>query len=315
MSSSRHSLTAEGLPNVEAMMTLTKILRANHHDVALVIGNGIHRYGPARTNSWDALLITLASRYGMDVDHVPEGASATEFFDVLDLHAQGRNGELANAFCAFMSRWKPLEHHRRIMRWAVKHDVPVLTTNFDDVLSNAVDAHLMRPEIKGFTDFYPWDSRFAQTLYDDPCAGFGVWHINGMARYSRSIRLGLTHYMGSVQRARGWLHRGETRLFDGKDRDYWPGCRTWMHLIFNKPLLIFGLGLRENEVFLRWLLIERARYFAKFPERRRAGWFIFTHDPDDRTETGRHFFLEGVGIHCIEVRDYAAIYDNSAWGE
>ena len=71
--------------------------------------------------------------------------------------------------------------------------------------------------------------------------------------------------MGSVQRARTWLHRGEANLFNAKNRPDWDGARTWVHLMFNKPLLIFGLGLTETEVFLRWLLIERARYFRRFP--------------------------------------------------
>lgn len=45
----------------------------------------------------------------------------------------------------------------------------------------------------------------------------------------------------------------------------WDGAASWLHIVFNSPLLIFGLGLEENEVFFRWLLIERARYFKKFP--------------------------------------------------
>ena len=80
--------------------------------------------------------------------------------------------------------------------------------------------------------------------------------------------------MGSVGRARAWLHRGgDRRLFSGKSPDNWLGKNTWVHIIFNSPLLIFGLALEENEVFLRWLLIERARYFKKFPDRRKKAWY------------------------------------------
>lgn len=296
-------------------MSLTDILTKSAENVALIVGNGIHRHGEAICNSWDQLLIQLADQYYPDLDHVPTGATATEFFDVVELKSQSRSGDLAQSFCAGMSNWPPQSHHEKIMDWAKRHKVPVLTTNFDDVLSRAADAELMRPKIKGFTDFYPWDSRFAYRIHDDPCDGFGIWHINGLARYKRSVRLGLTHYMGLAQRAREWLHHGGNRLFAATDPSNWPGRQTWLHLIFNKPLVIFGLGLRENEVFLRWLLIERARYFAKFPDRSQASWYIYNHDPEDGSEAGRIFFLEGIGINCVPAESYSDIYDNFAWNK
>jgi hypothetical protein len=297
------------------MMTLKQILQRRRADLALIVGNGIHRYRPESPNSWDKLLMELARRYGVDVDRVPQGTSATEFFDLLELRAGGRSGELARAFCDLMKGWRPLAHHERIMGWAVRHEVPVLTTNFDEVLSDAVGARLMRPRGKGFTSYYPWDSRFAARLHDNPCDGFGIWHINGLARYARSVRLGLTHYMGLAQRARPWLHHGENRLFKSRDGLNWPGRRTWLHLIFNKPLLIFGLGLREDEVFLRWLLIERARYLSWVSDRHHDAWYVYLHDPKDPTEAGRIFFLERIGIRCIPAASYDSIYANAGWKE
>jgi hypothetical protein len=91
--------------------------------------------------------------------------------------------------------------------------------------------------------------------------------------------------MGSVQRARGWIHSGEQRLFGGKDRTTWTGRYSWLHVVFNKPLPILGLGLGETEVFLRWLLIERARYFAKFPKRAQKAWSV--HKPDAGGEAAK----------------------------
>lgn len=294
-------------------MVIDDVLRENGDSLALVIGNGIHRYGPQPVNSWDDLLLDLAHRHGVDLERMPVGASATEMFDVIELHARGRSGELAKDFCALMRDWEPLPHHKQIVDWCIRHSAPVLTTNFDQVLSEAAGAELMRPKGEGFTDWYPWHSRYALELFENPCDGFGIWHVNGMANYARSIRLGLTHYMGSVQRTRGWLHRGEDRLFEAKDRERWAGRLTWVHLVFNKSLLIFGLGLRENEVFLRWLLIERARYFAKFPDRRKPAWYVYKHCPKDDTQTGRHFFLEKIGIQCVEARSYDAIYASHGW--
>ncbi len=294
-------------------MSLTEILTNNAENIALVIGNGIHRHGGSGVNSWDDLLLKLAHENDYDVDCLPKGATATEFFDVIDLKSRSRSGDLAQAFCGHMQDWRPQEHHREIMNWAIRNEVPVLTSNFDEVLSSAASAKLMRPNVKGFTDWYPWDSRFAHEMHDDPCDGFGIWHVNGLARYKRSVRLGLTHYIGLAQRAREWFYRGGNRLFASKEPSDWPGRRTWLQLVFNKPLVIFGLGLREDEVFFRWLLIERARYFAKFEDRRQPGWYIFNHNPHDESEAGRIFFLEGIGIDCVAAESYSAIYENLAW--
>lgn len=77
----------------------------------------------------------------------------------------------------------------------------MLTTNFDEVLSAAAEATFLLPRGLPFSDFYPWNARFAHGLVGKPGAGFGIWHINGTARHKRSIRLGLTDYMGSVRQA------------------------------------------------------------------------------------------------------------------
>ena len=95
-----------------------------------------------------------------------------------------------------------MPQHQAIMQWARHFSCPVLTTNFEHTLSDAVQASAFSPKKTAFTDYYPWESYFSTQELSDPCAGFGIWHINGMQKYHRSIRLGLTHYMGSVERAR-----------------------------------------------------------------------------------------------------------------
>lgn len=296
-------------------MKLETILRQNANDLALLVGNGINRHANAATvNSWDDLLVDIARDCIPGVSKVPPGTALTEFFDVVELKSRGSTGDLQAEFCKSMADWRPFDHHRRIMAWAVGNRVPILTTNFDDVLAQAANSPFQFPRDSKFTAYYPWGCHFAKDVLDDPCVGFGIWHVNGMARYKTSIRLGLSHYMGSVQRARGWIHgRGDEKLFGAKDRGDWRGAKTWVHLIFNKPLLIFGLGLAENEVFLRWLLIERAKYFRKFEGRRQPAWYVFVDDPRDERQAGKHFFLESIGIRCIEAGSHAEIYECGEW--
>ena len=296
-------------------MELRTLLQHHRADVALVIGNGINRYGPASaTNSWNDLILTLARRrLGSTHANVPTGISLTEFYDVLDL-AKPKGSSVAGlqqTFCDLMRDWKPHRHHRRITAWAQAADAPILTTNFEKTLADAAACSLRRMGRIRFTDFYPWDSYYGVTDLPDPCAGFGIWHVNGMQHYRRSIRLGLTHYMGSVEKARGWIHKGgSARLSAGNDHRAWGGATTWLHVLFHKPLMIFGLALGETEVFLRWLLIERARYFRKFPDRRKKAWYV--HTPADRG-SGKLFFLDGIGIEPVEVEDFDEIYGAKTW--
>jgi hypothetical protein len=116
--------------------------------------------------------------------------------------------------------------------------------------------------------------------------------------------------MGSVEKARNLLHKGnEERLFSGKNINNWKGSKTWLHIVFNKSLFIFGLELEENETFLRWLLIQRIKYFNRFQGKMHQGWYICKRDKNE-SKLGKKFFLERVGFKIIEVDDYKDIYEN-----
>lgn len=291
------------------------ILRKYRTNVALVVGNGINLYGEARTtNSWHDLLVELAKKnLPSSLREVPKGVALTEYYDVLDLKSRNSKStkSLQQQFCDLISSWKFYNHHQRIVEWAMNNNCPILTTNFEQILSDAGGCSLRRTRKGGFTDYYPWESYYSTYDVSDPSKEFGIWHINGMQHYRRSVRLGLTHYMGSVERARGWLHkRSERNLFAGKNVNSWDGADTWLHVIFNTPLMIFGLGLEENEVFLRWLLIERARYFRKFPDRKKDAWYVSTGGTNT---DGKKFFLDGVGIRYLNVNSYDEIYGIETW--
>lgn len=296
-------------------MDMRSLIDKYKSNLALLVGNGVNRYGDAKsTNSWNDLLGQMAKNHlPAKFRNVPSGVALTEFYDVLELKSTNSKSakSLQQEFCNLMSSWKPFEHHKRIVNWAKDHNTPILTTNFERVLADAGECALQRSKKGGFTAYYPWENYYGTGSINNPSQEFGIWHVNGMERYYQSIRLGLTHYMGSVQRARGWLHRGdERRLFSGKNVEFWQGAQTWLHVIFNTPLLIFGLGLEENEVFLRWLLIERARYFKKFPERRKSAWYIHEKPIDN---PGKQFFLNGVGIKTVQVAGYDEIYGSRTW--
>lgn len=290
---------------------IKQILQRNRDSIAFVIGNGINRYpGNPNALSWDELLIQLWDKVSFQtLSQRPNGISVTEFYDILELE-NTNNLNLQKEFCDLMANWEPLEHHRYITNKIREWKAPILTTNFEETLAKTIDYSLLRTENEGFTDFYPWTTYHGINQLDLPTNGFGIWYINGMVNYYRSVRLGLTQYMGSVERARGLLHKGnEERLFGGKNQSFWKGHKTWLHIIFNKSLFIFGLGLEENETFLRWLLIERSKYFRKYPDRKYKGWYLMKRD-NNGSNIGKKFFLERVGFEIIEVDSYDDIYRN-----
>lgn len=304
------------------MTTLRSILTGKQGRVSLVIGNGIHRHRAATSgNDWNQMMQNLASKYGVESSQHQSGLALTELYDLIDLRtpAGHKPKSLQAEFCDRMEEWEPLQHHRAIVEWAIRYDAPILTTNFDHVLSDAVDARLdslFRPrgKVKGPTHFYPWEKYFGVRQLEGPCDGFGVWHINGLIEHIQSIRLGLSHYMGSVSRARPWLHGSkEARLFSQKDQRNWRGQDTWLHIVFNMPLLIFGLKLEGQEVFLRWLLIERAKYFRQFPDRRKSAWYVCPKEEDGPEDQAKKFFLHSLGVEPIVVESYNGIYEASEW--
>jgi len=301
-------------------MKLEKILSSKNQNLALIIGNGINRHNSVNAGrSWSELLNTLQINQGNKKEEVPELLSLTEFYDLLDLQQVTKSSSresLQKGFSSLIQEWQPGKHHQKIVEWSKSKNIPILTTNFENTLGKAGGCKkVQRVHGSKFTDFYPWSSYYSSYEVLDPASNFAIWHINGMQRYHRSIRLGLGHYMGSVARARDWMHGGkEDSLFYGKDQRGWKGSKSWLHCIFNNDLLIFGLELDAQEVFLRWLFIERAKYFKKFPERRKEAWFVETRNPDRHDEwKAKKFFLEGVGITPIETQSYAEIYTMKQW--
>jgi len=291
-------------------MKFSRIVKRNKADIAFIVGNGINRFNSNGSgNSWDELLIELWNRYSSsEKSVVPKGIALTEFFDVLELRQSQKSASnsLQKEFCDLMESWSPSDHHRKFVEWAINNQSPILTTNFENTLGDAASCKLYRMSGRKFTDFYPWESYYSNREIDNLVENFGIWHINGMQRYHRSISLGLTHYMGSVERARNWIHKGdERRLFSGKNQRNWLGANTWLHIIFNKPIAIFGLALDQTEVFLRWLLIERAKYFSKFPERHKEAWYVYK---GNRPDSGKIMFFKNLGITAVQADKYEELY-------
>ncbi len=293
------------------MDTLDEVLERNINP-ALLIGNGINQYNNHQNSSWNDLLRNLAT--SCNIEFAPEdllGMSNTEFFDILDLGKPSSDrGSLQRAFCKEMETWRPSGHHTDILKWAQKYNTPVITVNFDENLSLSVDANFYRGKDR-FTDFYPWTSYFANKAVHNPRSSFAIWHAHGMMKYYRSIRLGLTHYMGSVQRARKLIYnKGGVRACAKEPHRGWSGENTWLDAFFFCPLIVMGFGFGKDETFFRWLFLERARLYKLEPNLRQSTWFI---DTASIHKQYRKVFLKNLGIQYISMDNYSAIYEAHGW--
>ncbi len=292
------------------MTTFADLITADRKP-ALFLGNGINRYANLSDSSWDDLLSEIAEKFNVDLtkDQIAE-MSNTEYFDILNLAKPKDDRENLKAeFCKLMESWVPSTPHERVMGWAKRHQSPVLTVNFDANLSTAAQAEFFKGD-GGFTDFYPWNCYFSDKEITSPSQSFAIWHPHGMQRYKRSVRLGLTDYMGSVSRVRPWLHRGEASLSASHydKRDEWIGSNTWVDILFKREIVIFGFGFGKDEAFMRWLFVERARFARKYDLPEPTAWYV---DAPGK-EAQRKPFFEAIGLNYITA-DFDEVYAGKAW--
>lgn len=302
---------------------LKNILNEHKEDLTLIVGNGINLCNKhARNDTWKDILEQIARDRGF-IDSgkkLSDTSSLVELIDLLQLHSDdnGRSIPVKAEFCEKLEKLEHGQSHMDITNWAMKHSVPTLTTNFDTTLSDACGAKLVHPKQGSggaqFSRFYPWSSRFEvfDQPIDKPRNSFAIWHVNGMSRYVESVRLGISDYMGSAHQARRWMQRGDNPLFAKRNAiDRWKGRNTWLDAFFANDLLIFGLGLSRDEVFLRWLLIERARYCRKFSVQDRKAWYVWAKE--EMRDSDRCFFLKHVAIERVDLNSYDEIYSSQVW--
>ena len=280
--------------------------------LAFIVGNGINRYayGDQLDVSWGKLLLDAwRANLRQTLTTIKDGITYTELYDVMELEAEP--SMLRESVVNMVNGWPVQEYHKSLQAALLNLDKPVLTTNFDGNLEEGLNKVIVEPlkKVKGFTGVYPWNVVYTNkenfTVQD--IYGFGVWHINGMSEYKQSLRLGLSQYTLQSKRASEFIHSAASYEdnFRSKNQEIWRGHNTWLHLIFNCDLCILGLSIDTQETFLRWLLIERAKYFKKFPQRIRHGWYVGTRG--DLTP-GKQFFLEKTGFEIIELSSYEEIY-------
>ncbi len=239
-------------------------------------------------------------------DELNEMMTITELGDKL---RPAVNSSMLRGLCELMQSWKPVNIHKSIASFAKKNEIPILTTNYDSLLGDAVKAHFHDFGSGASSEIHPISCCYTTKRKPD-VAKFGIWHINGMIKYPKSILIGLSHYIRALENIRKNLflpNKYNAEIFQGNHWGFTSLSNTWVNLIFSRSLFITGLSLETDEVLLRWLLLERAKYYALFPYKQKKGWYIIRQG--DQISPGKKCFLKSVGIEIIQVPDYDAMYN------
>jgi hypothetical protein len=282
------------------MRVLRDILN-QHGRAAFLIGNGPN-LSSGIMPSWEQLLGSAADEPIQP--ELLEGLSNTEIYDLVQMKSHEPQ-KVKKKVCELLELgYSPnLSVHENLMQFARDKRCPVLTTNFDKAFETSIGAHLIHLNSRGFTRFYPWKSYYGFEDHRLPTDGFGIWKIHGDINYADSIRLGLTDYMGSAERARRLIHNGDEALFRGKRQEMWKGHQTWLHIWFNMPIVIFGIKCEKDEIFIRWLLIERKRYMNIYGDPMEV-YFISKGDPAPEVRN----LIRNLDAEIITIDHYSELY-------
>lgn len=336
------------MTKIQSGFTKARLLLAfQRSQIAFLIGNGINRVSASRGGlTWDGLMIALIEEVTRSADDPIKSskrlkrllvrgktgqkpASLPETFDIIG--ATGRiedsdsfrrltERDLQKRIAGLLQKMLPGQAHKTMVNWAMKFRTPILTTNYDHSLQWAAPGlSCIRRRFgtgSAMSDYYPWDRYYAPADVVDPVKSFAIWHVHGDRALSRSIRAGLDQYMGMVERLRKIKQSVAKEILSGPsgEQEKVPAYHDapWLRIFMGKKLWIQGLGLHPDEVSLRWLLIQRFRYWKRYRLKYRfaSGWYI--HGPTEETgplDRERRVFLESVGLGVIEIQKKGNMYE------
>lgn len=292
-----------------------------------------------KVDSWDGLLSDLHKEYPRNEDKTVDitemlrdyDLTYTEAFDVTHLNSTNKDStsfhgpqpysRLKEDVQAKVRDWIPGRYHKRWANLFQSLNRPVLTLNYDLLLECSCNSIIQSVRERNKTkkypkynkksfpplgwkgnDVLPWTTYYSDHKIEDALNEFAIWHIHGTQWYKRSMRLGLHDYTGWITKAKHWLHSGAKRnkpysFFES--RENWIGYNTWIDVLLHTDIIIFGVGLPVSELTLRYILLEREKFYRKHPEKRKSGWYIYNNKFDEMNP-GKQYFLETCGIRTVK---------------
>ncbi len=188
-----------------------------------------------------------------------------------------------------------------------------LTTNYDYAFEKAIGC---TPEKLSTEDIY---SLRRKRAYKTNTRTKFLWNIHGEIDHSKSIMLGLDHYVGSVSKIDSYVKGSYKYSVKGENKVVLPMlqklkneqyCYTsWIDLFFSSHVHIIGFSLDYSETDIWWLLNKRARFSADDLVKNRI--YFYANNLDEE----KHGLLKSFGIEVVltEVlnNDYKGMYKST----
>ena len=294
-------------------------------DSAILLGNGIN-YNGTDDCSWKRILLEIADE-NSNKDYLknPEAISYPEFFDAIVLNRskhnkddiQKCNSEVKKQICEKIGKWEATERHTAIVNYAKAKEIPILTTNYDMTLETVLFINRKNDIKKGKNYYkpsgkychyrYPWNQYYSNKNDIFDCRNnFAIWHIHGFIYYYQSLIIGADDYASVIYHAKNYINNKKTGLYATINEADWCGKNSWLDIFFHKKLYIIGLSLDSQETGLRWLLMQREKFFRKKESKRKET--IYNYSDDKELSSGKRFFFEGIGIKANKLSSYDEIY-------
>lgn len=220
-------------------------------------------------------------------------------------------------------------HFDIILNYLSQNSMPVLTTNYDSMMESTLSINSIttldssKIEKRYCSHYaYPWNKCFIpkppEEKIDESFVlnNFAIWHIHGFCNDSEmtNLQLGFNQYARMIKRAKVTIEGGKEKLSLYRDNEKFFGSNTWLNIFFHKNLVIFGLNLGKDEIFLRWLLLERRKYLDKMSKEEKLNLW---HNPDLYLTTldtqmshAQRVFLEACGFEVVELSSYKELYED-----
>ena len=283
-----------------------------------LIGNGINR-NYCDDFSWDNIIKKLAN-FSLPEKNTDFEVSNTELVNLLDIDDSLRNNE----FKAIENSWKK-DLQCPLLDFIKAKGGQILTTNFDHNIEQYFNRHLSktlqkkRKNAKGDTEcfkahkYYTWN-----TFWGTDDSDLKIWHIHGEIdeKKSESILFSFSRYASAIAKVKQLRH---------PDDHDWRGANTWLELFFKSPLIIVGLALGHQEIFLRYLLLQRYSYQKRLGQIEKSYYLVSKNDdsrvckkaevpcPIKANNSIGVAFLQYLDFKLVEFESFSEIYHNDIW--
>lgn len=291
-------------------------------DGIFLIGNGIN-LATGKCKSWKELLKDIINAFYVDdqmlmtiLDNDIQGITYPEIASVIEnsqnlmqKYERKLKQEIIRATKCDLRGEKACNN---LLEYTRRHNSKILTTNYDLNIEDYLWTSGFRKEEKKTTINsskkkvnykYSWGI----TSCEPNCNhSVEICHIHGRATESLKILLSLKDYLNASNYAEDLL---KNALLNVSENQKYTGI--WLEDFVKKPLIITGLALEPQEIFLRSLLLLREKYIRANNLLVDTSFYLDLESKgNDSKYIGRKLFLDLLGIKTFELDN---IYYNSIW--